>query len=1011
MKNIFAIILFALYTASACAQPGSLDTTFSFDGKLTTPIGGRFNEGYSVAIQADGKIVQAGFYSSDFNKYDFALTRYNTDGSLDTSFDGDGRVSTDFAGNQDRGFFVTIQSDGKILVAGGSIIGSGFDFAIARYNTDGSLDTSFDGDGKINTDFLGEIDIVNSIAVQMDGKIIVAGFRFDGMNSDFAIARYNTDGSLDNSFDFDGKVTTSIGTTGDYIRSIALQTDGKIIVAGHSYNATNRDFAVARYNVDGSLDNSFDSDGIVTTEFASIPGTGDESASSVNIQSDGKIILVGYTQNGSQNHFAVARYNADGSLDNSFDGDGKLTTDFGLGSATAMSSKLQNDGKLVVAGWSTADSTSSDADFAVVRYNIDGSLDTSFDGDGKLTTDIGSRFDYGNSVAIQTDGKIIVAGINNAGYTSYIDPDFTLVRYNTDGSIDSSFDIDGKVTTNFGSSNDIGNSVAIQADGKIVVVGYISDGISKELTVTRYNTNGSLDNSFGGDGIVTIDLGYDDERGNSVAIQADGKIVVAGNSFLYLALARFNADGSLDTSFDGDGIQTIDLGLSSDNAYAIAIQTDGKLVVAGNSGIVFAVTRFNIDGSLDNTFDGDGRLITNFVGSTSACYAVAIQADGKIVVAGNSDDDFALVRYNIDGSLDSSFDSDGKLTTNFGIGSAVGKSIAIQSDGKLVVAGLGDNGTSNIDFILVRYKTDGSLDNSFDSDGKVFTDFGSNMDDKGNSIIIQADGKMVVAGSSSNGSNSDFALARYNTDGSLDLTFDNDGRLLTDFGAADDIANAVAIQTDGKIVAAGQSADPVNDIAVARYNVACIPVTSSPSISICAGQSITLGSNTYTLSGTYTDVIMSSSGCDSTVTLNLTVNANSTFEDSLNVCITDLPTTWNGIMIPDTATSNPAYTTFTTSNSLGCDSVITLNLTVNNCIGIEEETQSQFNIFPNPFTDEVSIHFDNSIQHTINVYDVHGRKMIDLYSKENEVSIITKDWSAGIFIVAIDDKWKKIIKN
>ena len=1011
MKNIFAIILFALYTASACAQPGSLDTTFSFDGKLTTPIGGRFNVGYSVAIQADGKIVLAGFYFSDYNKYDFALTRYNTDGSLDTSFGDDGRVSTDFAGNQDRGFFVTIQSDGKILVAGGSIIGSGFDFAIARYNTDGSLDTSFDGDGKLNTDFGGGDDIINSISIQTDGKIIVAGSTLDGMNSDFAIARYNTDGSLDNSFDFDGKVTTSIGTTGDHIRSIALQADGKIIVAGHSYNATDRDFAVARYNVDGSLDNSFDSDGIVTTEFVSILGTGNESASSVNIQSDGKIILVGYTQNGSQNNFAVVRYNTDGSLDNSFDSDGKLTTDFGLGSATAMSSKLQNDGKLVVAGWSTADSTSSDADFAVARYNTDGSLDTSFDGDGKLTTDIGSRFDYGNSVAIQTDGKIIVAGISSVELNTFKDPDFALVRYNVDGSIDFSFDLDGRVTTDFGSSNDIGNSLAIQSDGKIVVVGYISDGISKELTVTRYNTNGSLDNSFGGDGIVTIDLGYYDERGNSVAIQADGKIVVAGYSSLYLAMARFNTDGSLDSSFDGDGILTLDSGPSSDKGYAIAFQTDGKIVVAGNSGIVFAVTRFNTDGNLDNTFDGDGSLITNFVGSMSACYAVTIQADGKIVVAGNSDDDFALVRYNIDGSLDSSFDSDGKLTTNFGIGSAVGKSIAIQSDGKLVVAGLGDNGTSNIDFILVRYNADGSLDNSFDSDGKVFTDFGSSTDDKGNSIIIQADGKMVVAGSSSNGSNSDFALARYNTDGSLDLTFDNDGRLLTDFGGADDIANAVAIQSDGKIVAAGQSADPVNDIAVARYNVACIPVTSSPSISICNGQSITLGSNTYTVSGTYTDVIMSMSGCDSTVTLNLTVNDNSTFEDSLNVCITDLPTTWNGIMIPDTATSNPAYATFTTSNSVGCDSVITLNLTVNNCIGIEEETQSQFNIFPNPFADEVSIHFDNSIQHTINVYDVHGRKLIDLYAKESEVNIITKDWSAGIYIVEVDGKWKKIIKN
>ncbi|MBK1641818.1 hypothetical protein CKO12_08040 [Chromatium okenii] len=369
-----------------------------------------------------------------------------------------------------------------------------------------------------------------------------------------------------------GKVITSFGSGSG--RSVAIQTDGKILVAGSSGS----DFALVRYNTDGSLDSSF---GGVITDF----GGGYDSGYSVTLQKDGKILVAGT----SSNNFALARYNTDGSLDSSFDGDGKVTTDF---SGNGYSVTVQKDGKILVAG-------SSDSDFALARYNIDGSLDTSFDDDGKIVTNFGGAYgSSGQSVTVQTDGKILVTGSS-----SY---DFAVARYNTDGSLDASFDGDGKVTTDFGgdgywNSGDSGYSVTLQTDGKILVAG----GNSYDFAIARYNANGSLDTSFGGDGEVTTDFdGYD--SGYSVTLQTDGKILVAGGNSYDFALARYNTNGSLDASFDGDGKITTDFGnYSSSCGYSVTVQTDGKILVAGNSNSDFALARYNANGSLDTSFGGN----------------------------------------------------------------------------------------------------------------------------------------------------------------------------------------------------------------------------------------------------------------------------------------------------------------------------------------------------------------------------------------------------------------------
>ena len=409
----------------AMLSAGALDPTFGDGGLVTTDfLDFTSDRVLDIAVQADGKIVVVGSSSAGGGGV-FALARYNPDGILDTSFDGDGKLTTDFAGDLDLAFGVAIQVDGKIVAAGRSFqSGTGFDFALARYNPDGSLDTTFDGDGKVTTDFGGFFDQANAVVIQADGKIVVAGRSQSGTGVDFALARYNADGSLDITFDADGKITTDFAGSFDEATGVVIQADGKFVVAGRfrqSDSGEDFDFAMARYNDDGSLDTSFDGDGKLTTDFA---GSSD-GAFGLAIQADGKIVLAGRSfQSGTSFDFALARYNADGSLDTGFDGDGRVTTDFAGGDDEARGLALQADGKIVVAGRSFQ--SGAGIEFALARYNPDGSLDTSFDGDGKLTTDFAGSTDIALSVAIQADGKIVAAGLSTQSGTGV---NFALARY------------------------------------------------------------------------------------------------------------------------------------------------------------------------------------------------------------------------------------------------------------------------------------------------------------------------------------------------------------------------------------------------------------------------------------------------------------------------------------------------------------------------------------------------------------------------------------------------------
>jgi uncharacterized delta-60 repeat protein len=277
------------------------------------------------------------------------------------------------------------------------------------------------------------------------------------------------------------------------------------------------------------------------------------------------------------------------------------------------------------------------------------------------------------------------------------------------------------------------------------------------------------------------------------------------------------APGILDTTFDTDGKVTTDIGAATnDEGTDIAVQPDGRSVVAGSSGNDFAVVRYTTNGGLDTTFDTDGKVTTD-VGAATAddAFAIATQADGKLVVAGLSSGDFAVVRYSASGGLDTTFDTDGKVTTDVGAATDDGAfHVAVQPDGRIVAAGYSGTG-GTYDFALVRYNANGSLDATFDTDGKVTTDIGTATYDYVWEIALQADGKIVAAGW---GDGTKFSLARYNANGGLDTSFNGNGKVLTDIGAAtNDESLGVAIQPDGKIVAGGTTSTNGGDFAVVRY--------------------------------------------------------------------------------------------------------------------------------------------------------------------------------------------------
>jgi uncharacterized delta-60 repeat protein len=382
----------------------------------------------------------------------------------------------------------------------------------------GKLDTSFGTEGIMITTLSKSTSAPSAILEQQDEKIIIGGWSGNG---EAVLTRLNPDGSGDNSFGFNGVVTTNVGSVDDRFYSVALQDDGKIVAAGYSQN--NRfiqDFLLVRYDKFGSLDPTFGNGGIVISAFNL--GFGDYVIRSVLVQPDGKIVVAGYVEYYLSGQFLVARYNENGSLDEEFGSGGKLLTNISPQKDRVRSVVIQPDGKIIVSGYSNVNSK--DDNFALARYTPEGKLDRSFGKEGLIITDFNGFSDRVTSSVLQPDGKIVVAGYSRDS-TNW---DFALARYSKKGILDVSFGVGGKLTTPLGPLKDFVLDIALQSDGKIIVVGYTDSDDDRDFAICRYHQNGLLDHSFGAKGIVTTDFNCGQDIANAVFIRADGKIVVGG---------------------------------------------------------------------------------------------------------------------------------------------------------------------------------------------------------------------------------------------------------------------------------------------------------------------------------------------------------------------------------------------------------------------------------------------------------------------------------------------------
>jgi uncharacterized delta-60 repeat protein len=729
LKIIF--ISFSLSVNAQFSQPGELDTTFNFGrphGFFSDPANPEPGEGtnsaiISLTLQPDGKVLIGGTFEIYNGMRRNRIARLNTDSSLDTTFNP-GTGANDWV----RYFF--LQPDGKVLI-GGDFTGytSTSRNRIARLNADGSLDTTFNPGTGANSS-------VQSLALQPDGKVLIGG-DFPGYNGTPCnyIARLNADGSLDTTFNPGTGANSSV-------QSLALQPNGKVLIGGlfTSYNGTPCNY-IARLNADGRLDTSFN------------PGTGANSSIwYLALQPNGKVLTGGdFTSYNGTSRNRIARLNADGSLDTTFNP--------GTGANSSVTTlALQPDGKVLIGGFFT--SYNGTPCNYIARLNADGSLDTTFN--------IGTGADGTvHSLALQPDGRVLIGG----GFTSYNSIGCNrIARLNADGSLDATFN------PGIGANSRIG-PLALQPDGKVLIGGWLTsyNGMPRNC-IARLNADARTDTTFNpGTGANSFV--------HSFALQPDGKVLIGGSFSSYndipsYRIARLNTNGSLDTTFKpGTGTDFFVLSL--------ALQPDGKVLIGGdftsyNGTPCNYIARLNADGSLDTTFNPG-------TGANSSIWPLAIQPNGKVLIGGNftiynGTPRNYIARLNADGSLD----------TTFNPGTGVGgvqfqevRSVALQPDGKVLIGGFftSYNGTPRNS--IARLNADGSLDTTFNPGTGTYVV---------NSFALQPDGKVLIGGFfASYNDTPRYCIARLNADGSIDTTF-NPGT------GTNGAVNSLALQPDGSKV-------------------------------------------------------------------------------------------------------------------------------------------------------------------------------------------------------------------
>jgi len=738
-------------------------------GPVLTPFSGAESDTVSSLLaEPNGTLVAVGTSSGSL-----ALARYNSAGAIDPSFGSGGKVTTAFPGDAAETASAALEPDGKVLVVTPFYNNSNgvVTNVLARYTTAGQLDPSFGTGGEVPV--LAGTNGYDYVAVLPDGEIAVAGTTYDqsASSSAFAVEEYKSNGTLDTAFGTNGRANTPIGPSGS-AAGIAVQ--GKdIIVAGSATNATTfaGEGVVARYTAAGVLDTSFGTAGL-----AAYPAYLNGSIYGVATGPDQSIFVVGYaftfSPSASYTTF-VTHLTSNGAFDVAYGSDGTATIAGLRGTAIAV----QPDGKAVVAETTSAFATTTSVTQAgVARLTTSGALDGSFGTAGVVTSTL-TTSDSADAIAIQPANagtKIVIAG---GGFVSATGHDFLLARYTTSGVVDPSFGSGGSVTTNFEGTVSAYSQSAISDGHGGTLVGGDTGSANGALTVADYLPNGHLNPNFGSDGTVQVTFNaFIATYGGYVALQKDGKILLVGTSTqpgttnYDFAIARLLPDGRLDKSFGVDGKVTTysgasftDMGVSG----GVVIQPDSKILVAGyteyygdgypytDSGVV---VRYDSNGSLDTTFGTAGRETFPLTGLyPNRTTAIALEPNGEILVGGFITDpvtdyqDYVLEKLHANGTPDTSFGPGGQIVTGFSGFFYYGGPLLLRPDGDILVGGTTfDPGTGQQYMTVAQFTPAGAPDLSFGTGGQVSVGFPGDPNYTGvtlSDIAILPGGKVIVVGS------------------------------------------------------------------------------------------------------------------------------------------------------------------------------------------------------------------------------------------------------------------------
>ncbi|AKS42549.1 delta-60 repeat domain-containing protein [Wenzhouxiangella marina] len=798
--------ILALATVPAHAN-FDLDPDYGLNGLALQIASGPTDEiALSTAVDAQGRILAAvpGLGSR-------GVARFNSDGTLDSSFGNNGLARTDFEVRD-----LVLQSDGRIVAAGGDA--GAFaeqDWRLIRLTASGAFDASFGTQGQVTLDWFGSSDQARSVAIDSTGRIVAGGSAFDPVAGNaFATAVFDPAGNL-----VWASARKLFNDTADFCVKVLIEPDDDIVCAGRARNFGGAVMGAFRYQANGDLDLGFGTDGAAVVAFGIDPAE----AETAWLNDSGEILLAGYVEraNGDDWALAITRLTASGVIDTSFGTDGRA--EFNVpGEDTESIRDLQIINNTIYA----AISTSAAQDFLLAAFDTNGAIDPSFGVAGLAQLDFNGLVDLSLDLSAH-QGGLVIAGSAASLQTSG-QRDLALARYSLNGTLDTSFGSNGRAQGALnGPVNVRVTDAARRADGGTVIVGNVGQTFSgRELLVAALSASGELDLTFANQGFQVLDLNNALDEATAVEPLAGGRILVAGTSDdgtgnEDLAVLRLQADGSLDTSFGTGGWVTIDIDGNDDSAQDLLVQPDGKVVVLGEAfytsqpGVQdFLLTRLNADGSVDTSF---GTAGFTHLDVDDFDFAISLRqlANGQLVIGGASDGDFIAARFSADGILDTSFANNGvaqiDIDSSFDF---VGELIIIdnwmgQGERVLMVGTSRLTGSvSSEEIALLMLDGSGNPETGFGTAGQVIFPLSEDRSERG-AAVVEFQDRLIVAGRGQSAeTQNDLALVAFQMDGTPDTAFFNDGATL-EIDVAGSGEELMSIFVDGNgLIGVGETFDP-----------------------------------------------------------------------------------------------------------------------------------------------------------------------------------------------------------